>query len=211
MSDPTTPGTPHHKKLTEAEWAEAKALYETGRHTKVDLAKKYGISRQSMTEGLNARGAVYGSKSKVVEDATVEAQRTDQAKRHEEIAAMRERQLKGVDLLQKLQNKAIGDALRDNKPLHSQASEFKALNTLIKNQKMIREELWEIYDLNRDPDGADEIPEFIVSEYTPDEIDAINHQRLGTTPDDAMAELERATEGDTDDILGGLLDEAETP
>lgn len=203
MSDDTSGTT--QKRLTEAEWSEAKALYETGKGTKSSLAKQFGISRQSMTEGLNARGAVYGAKAAAIEAATVEAQRTDAVKKHEEIAAMRERQLRGVDLLQKLQNKIIGEALRDQKPLSSQNNEFRTLNTLIKNQKLIREELWEIYDLNRDPDGAEEVPEFIVSEYTPDEINAINNQRLGIT-DDPLTILEQsAATGEGEDALDELL------
>lgn len=199
--------TPTHRKLTEAEWAEAKALYETGKMTKVELSKKFGITRQSITLGLNQRGAVYGSKSKAIEDATIEGQKDESRKRAGEIAEMRERQLKATDMLQRLQNKTIGEALHARKPLASQYDEYKALNALIKNQKMLREEFWEIYDLNRDPDGADEIPEFIVSEYEPDEIRAINNQRLGISPDDGLDEAASALESDQE--LEALLGDGE--
>ena len=207
MSDSTndTSGTSSSKKLTEAQWAEAKALYETGKSTKIDISRKYGISRQAVTEGLNNRGAVYGSKSKEIENATIEAQKGSAVRLFEEIAQMKASQTKSNELLQKLQNKAVGDALRESKPLNSQIHEFKALNILIRNQKMMREEMWAIYDLNRDPDGSDEIPEFIVSEYTPDEIELINAERLGISPDDTLALMESEASGE--DLLAGILDD----
>ena len=42
-----------------------------------------------------------------------------------------------------------------------------------------RSELHHVYDLGRDPDCAEEIPEFIVGEYTTKEIEAVNRGRLG--------------------------------
>lgn len=205
-ADTSTPAP--GKRLTEAEWAEAKGLYETGRMTKVDLSKKFGVSRQSMTEGLNKRGAVFGARSKEIEAATVEGQKTDAHKKASEIGDMREERKKAIVLLGKLQNRIIADCLSKEQPLASKQAEIKALNGLIKNAAIIRGELWSIYDLDRDPDGGEEIPEFIVSEYEPDEIAAINRQRLG---EDVSAEAALAAldpEGDVAAELDELVEEA---
>jgi DNA-binding beta-propeller fold protein YncE len=205
MTDlPETEPSADIKALTEAQWAEAKGLYETGKMTKADLSKQFGVHRNTMSSGLIARGAVYGAKSKVIEDATVEASKTDTAKLSAEIAGMKEKRKLGIELLDKLQNKVMAEALRDNKPLSSRSDEFRTLNTMIKNAKMVREELWAIYDLNRDPDGGDEIPEFIVSEYTADEVDMINKERLGVEPEQILEKI-LAEDEEVSDELDDLL------
>lgn len=197
------------KRLTASEWTEAVTLFELGKLTKTDLAKKFGVSWSAMFKGLKARGAVFGSKSNVIEDAILESEKSDQKKKSEEVAAMRERQRVGTELLQKLQNNIIGEALRDRAPISSKYDEIKTLNALIKNQKLFREELWAIYDLNRDPDQADEMPDFILSEYEPEELAAINSKTFGE-PEEALDEIEKnldPTDEDLpslDDIMGGL-------
>lgn len=200
-----TPET-SQKHLTLAEWAEAKALYETGKMTKVDLAKKFGVSRATITNGLNQRGAAYGSKSTAIENATIEASKGDQQKLFEEIAEMKAKRKKSVEILDQLQTRTMGKLLQENLPLATKADEFRTLNTMIKNAKLIREELWAIYDLDRDPDGADEIPEFIVSEYTADEVDLINKQRLGIDPEAVLETVEAEADEAADD-LEALLDD----
>lgn len=198
-----TPSNTRH--LTEAEWAEAKGLYETGKMTKSSLAKKYNVSRPTMTNGLNARGAVYGSRSSEVEKATIENAKSDAAKLSDEIATMRQDRLKNIDLADKLQRKLIAEALRDSRPLSSMADEFRTLNMVLKNNKIIREEYWAVYDLDRDPDAGDEIPEFIVSEYTDDEIDALNRERFGEEVEPEIGRIVGG-EGASSDGLDELLD-----
>lgn len=203
-----TPETTTPKTLTKAEWAEAKGIYEAGKMTKVDLAKKFGVSRITMTNGLNGMGAVWGARSKEIENATVEAAKGTELKLFEEIAEMKAKRRKSIEILDQLQTRTMGKLLQENLPLASKADEFRTLNTMIKNAKLVREELWAIYDLDRDPDGADEIPEFIVSEYTADEVDAINKQRLGIDPESALEAVKAEAEEAADD-LDALLDDGD--
>lgn len=194
------------RRLTAAEWTEAVTLFETGKLTKSDLARKFGISFQSMFAGLKQRGAVYGSKTNVIEEAILESEKSDQKKKSEEVAAMRERQRVSTELLQKLQNNIIGEALRDRANLSTKYDEIRTINALIKNQKMFREELWGIYDLNRDPDQADEMPDFVVSEYEPAELAAINAKTFGEAADETLDEIERTLEPDADGTLPSIED-----
>lgn len=213
MTDPTTTPEPEKpapgkaKRLTEAEWAQAKADYELGKATKQDLADSYGVTRQAIGQGLQARGAVYGSKSKVVEEAAIAASKDDQVKRVEDIGAMKEKQRKMVEMVQNLTIKAVTDQVRAGKPIADVHKDISALNKAMATISAGRNELYHLFDLHRDPDGAAETEEFIVSEYSQDEIDALNKERLGIDPDEALAQvaqsLEEPVEDDLADLLGG--------
>ncbi len=201
---------PKIRRVTEAQWIEAKTQYEAGLMTKSALAEKYGVSRQAMGAGLNARGAVYASKTKMVEEAAVAAARDQTAKKIEEIDSFKVKQRKMIEMLQSLTVRAITDQVKDKKPIADAKPDIDTLRSAMNVLKVGRDEMYELWDLYRDPDGAEEIEEFIVSEYTPDEINALNKERLGIAfeVDDALAEVEASIEGgnsadDLDDLLGG--------
>ena len=206
---PAAPEKYKYRRLSEAEWAEAKALYETGKLNKTDLAGKYGISRQAIHEGLVARGAVYGSKSSIVEQATIDAQKDSALKKVEEIDAFKEKQKKMVEMVQNLTIKAVTDRLREKKPAGDAKNDVITLRHVMATIAMGRDELYHLYDLHRDPDAGDQIEEFIVSEYTPEEIEALNHERLGISgnTDADLAEVAASLEdkeGSLDDLLGDV-------
>lgn len=197
------------KRLTEAEWTEAKALFEAGRATKTMLAEKYGVSRQAISAGMAARGAVYGSKTGMIEKAALEAQKDLAAKQVEEIQAFKQSQKQMVTTVQKLAVKAVMDKVRDSKPIADAKADVTTLRLLMNTIRMGRDEMYHLYDLHRDPEGAEELEEFIVSEYAQDEIDEINRERIGISADaDAqLAEVEASLEtNDTsEDELDALL------
>lgn len=211
MSD-ETPDKPKYKRLTEAEWASASADFELGKYTATQLARIYGVSRQAMSEGLKARGKVYGIRSKVVEEAAINAAKTDEARRVEEIQAMREKQRKLIETTQQIAAKYMMDAVRDAIPISQKRKDIATLKDLMAIFSRGRSELWEIYNLNNDENAGEELPELVVSEYTPEELVIIQRQ-MGGLPDmeDTLAQLERHAkeEGQGDDPLAGLLDEDE--
>ena len=204
-----TPVPAKHKRLTEAEWAEAKALYEMGKMTKTDLGAHYGITKQSMGEGLNARGAVYGSKSSVIEAATIEAQKDNAQRKVEEIEGFKDKQKKMVEMVQNLSVKAVTDKVRAGKPISDAKNDIVTLRAVMATLRMGRDELYHLHDLHRDPDAGEALEEFIVSEYSHDEIAALNQERLGITADtDAdLAAVEASLQDDDTDDISKLLGE----
>jgi hypothetical protein len=210
MSDDPTidtddvPGT-KAKRLNEAEWTEVVTLYELGKATKQDLADKFGISRQAIGQGIIARGAVYASKSKVVADAVIEAQKGEAAKRIEDIVAFKEKQRKMVEMIQNLTIKSITDKVRTSTPIADAKNDIMVLNKAMATIAAGRDELYELLDLYRDPDGDKETEEFIISEYTTDEIDALNKTRLGISPDEDLDEVARSLDEPLADVLDDLI------
>lgn len=208
MSEPAPTST--IKRLSEAEWAEACADFELGRSTATALAAKYGVDRSTISRGLKLRGKVYGARSKVIEQATIDAAKTDSAKRVEEIVAMKDNQRKLIETTQKMATKLMMDSIQERVPISSKLQDARALAILMKIHSTARAELWEIYGLNDDADADQEMPEFAVSEYTPEELEMITRQNRGEelTPDAALDLLasEALSEGQgdgLDELLNG--------
>ena len=199
--------------MTESEWAEAKIDFELGKFTASMLADKYKVRRQTISDGMRARGAIYGARSKVVEEASIDAAKSDSRKRADMVSEMKENQRKLIETTQKLATKAMMDAMRDSTPISQKKADVQTLRIIMTIHQAARAELWKIYGLDDDSDIGEEMPEFAISEYTPDELALINRERTGDlNPDDALAELERAAvlDGEGDDPLAGLLDDVET-
>jgi transposase-like protein len=208
MSEPSP--EPSIKRLSEAEWAEAAADFELGKATATALAAKYGVDRTTISRGMKLRGKVYGARSKIIEQATIDAAKTDSAKRVEEIAAMKENQRKLIETTQKMATKLMMDSINERVAIGSKHADARTLALLMKIHSTARAELWEIYGLNADADADQEMPEFAVSEYTPDELEMITRQNRGEelTPDDALDQLTREAlsegQGDgLDELLNG--------
>lgn len=166
-------------RLTEAQWAEIKADYELGKATKSDLARKYGVTRQSIGKGLDARGAIYGSKSKAIENARLESEVDSARQKVAAIEDFKAKQLTMVTNLQNLALKVLGEKLKAGRPVSDAKTEINTIRSAMAILKMGRDEVYHLYDLYRDPDGAEENEELIISEYSPDEIEAINNSRFG--------------------------------
>ena len=194
--------TDRSHRLNESSWREIVFLFETGKATKTELSRKFNVTWQWISAGLRKRGAIYGSKSAIITDALIEAEKSDSARRAEEVTQMRERQRASIDLLQKIQNNIVGVSIRDGVPLASKYDEIKSLNLLIKNQTMIRSDLWEIYDLHRDPDQAEEMPDFIVSDYNEEELKQINEKTFGKPTEDILTDIAATIGIDIDDPIG---------
>ena len=68
----TPPAPKPDRRLTDAEWAEIKELYELGKMKMASLADKYGISRQSLFKRFKKDGLVEGSRAHEVQAAIAE-------------------------------------------------------------------------------------------------------------------------------------------
>jgi hypothetical protein len=194
-TNPTLATVPY-KKLAESQWAELKGLYELGKFTKTELAAKYGISRQAIAKGLKDRGAVYGCRAGEIEEATVQAQKEATRKLQDDITAMKERQRQRVELIQGLVVKGVTDQVRKGAAIGLIKDDILVLKNAMVVVATGRQELYQIYDLTKEDSKLEEQPEFIVGEYTPDEIEALNRQRLGVL----SKEIDELAQGIEDDV-----------
>jgi DNA-binding MarR family transcriptional regulator len=162
------------KRLTEAEWQQIVAIWETGGVRARDIADQFHITAESISRGLKKRGAVYGR------HATSAARRLIEAATDEfEVAARRARETKEDHYkisayFAKLAAKKIQDA-ESGKTSYAQADEeIKALLGAMKVNSAARSERWAILGLDReDVFDPDTLPELSIREMTGQEVENV--------------------------------------
>lgn len=161
------------KRLTEAEWQQIVAIWETGGSRGRDIAEQFGITPESVSRGLRKRRAVYGK------HAQQAAKRLTEAAADEfEVAARRARETKEdhykiAAYFSKLAAKKIQDAERGNKGYsYARAEEeLRALANAMKINQQARNERWVVLGLDRDDIfDPDTLPELSIREMTIDEV-----------------------------------------
>lgn len=142
-ADPKASGSTN-RRLTEAEWAEMRELYELGKAQLVDLADQYGVSRQAIHARFKAHGVVKGSRAGEVASAVNKAATgapsaagaavldrfTD--KKGEWIEETRLTGFNNLKLVRSLATKIVRDKLSASHPISAADDEFKALGRLNK-------------------------------------------------------------------------------
>lgn len=202
------------RRLTEAEYAEAKELYELGQMRLVDLSERFGISRQALSQRFKGDGVVYGTRAQEVQTAvsagikgavaSTTGQQVAQAleryadKRMEWIEETRlggYKALKQADILAK---RVVADAIQNKAPLASVDDDLKAVQRF---QKIVAENTITRLDVLRANEviEEDDLPSIRFEDLTDDDI--LSHHRDNGLLDEnedvenVLAELTGATEG----------------
>ena len=163
------------RRLTVRQWAEIKALWESGNTTLDELSKRYLVSVSSFTRHFAAKGIKKGSKAEAIEkkaaakveqmaisEATVIAGRIRETKEQHYTMATNIAKLTWNEILQAKAGKL---------PFSTALNNLKALDVASNILKKSREERYAVLGLDR-PDAVDpdELPELVISELTAGEI-----------------------------------------
>lgn len=189
--------------LTQREWTEAKALYESGEVTIADLAKKFKRHEQSILQYFRRHGIKKGSKrekfakkveavieKQAVNDATIIAARIKETK---------EEHYKMASGLAKLTWAEVLKAKQDGVPVSTALNNLKALDTAMTVLKKAREERYSVLGLDR-PDSIDEndIPELVISELTAEQIATLRDRSFNDVGDIEDVDVSDIGNGDSD-------------
>lgn len=168
-------------KLTPRQWAEAKALWETGAVTLPELAKKYDRHEQSFAQYFRRHGIKKGSKvaeiAKKVEKKIEEQHANDAEIIAARIRETKEEHYKMASGLAKLTWAEILKAKQDSVPVSSALNNLKALESAMNVLKKAREERYSVLGLDRaDAVDENEVPELVISELTAEQIAALRER-----------------------------------
>lgn len=212
LPDQETGESEKRTRLSEAEWAEIRELYELGKARMVDLAKDYNVSRQTLSRRFKDEGISYGSRvGEVAAAANAGATAAVASSTGAAVAAALERfndkrlgwieetrvvgynSLKQADMIAK---RIIAEAVKNKAPMASTGEDLKAVQRF---QKILVENtLSRLEILNADQViDEDNLPEIHFSDLTQEDILA-HHRGNSMFPDDA-----------TDDDLLAELNEYE--
>lgn len=194
---PKKVGTP---KLTQAQWAEAEALWETGEYTLKDLSDKFGIRPESMSRGLKSRGSVKGSASvkEEIKKAVAEAASEDPAARAAKIKEVKDRHERFNGVLFGLMSAKLTECKRAGLNERTIEPDINALLKCAKLNEMIRAERYILLGID-DGDDDEALPDIVVRNLTAGETDRIRrmneqHQKAEEDELDQLAEIEREIE-----------------
>lgn len=161
-ADPAAAAASKEKRLSEAQWAEISALYETGHHTAEELAKKYEVSTSAVSKHFRKHGITKGSRAgeiaaKITEAVTAEVAATAvsfEKLRKERIEETKKRHYDIASFIVKTLALEIAKAKKDGLAISSTNANMIALRHASAILKSNREELWAILDVENSVDEA---------------------------------------------------------
>jgi DNA-binding transcriptional regulator GbsR (MarR family) len=193
------------KGMTEAEWAEAGALWELGEVTLGELSTRFGISRQGMSQGLKKRGVVKNSKARelaTVVRSTVVAAVTDQAsetagkfarQRSARIDETKEQHYKWMEVLGRLVMNEFFEAKKANRPFSTADANIRALERAISAIGKAGVMRLELLDANK-YEPVEELPELPVKEAVGEEV--AGESMIAANDDNSATEPSGLDDGD---------------
>jgi transposase-like protein len=180
------------KRLTEAEKAEIRELFELGKMRMGELATKYGVTRQALFKWFKKDGIVYGSRAHEIAAAISSGLKKAEATHAERYAEKRmewieESRVQGYkDLKQAIMivKKTLADAVVSKAPLGSIDDDLKALtryHRMLENNAAARLKL---LDADNVVDEKD-LPKLQIEDLTVDKIVEF-HKNNGITDEEEL-------------------------
>jgi hypothetical protein len=198
------------RRLTDAEFAEAKELYELGKAGLVELADQFGISRQALSDRFKRAGAKKGSRAHEVAAAARKAATASPsaaaASTIERFADRRsdwieETRINGYNqfkLVRGLAQKAIKDVMAAGRPMAAADDDLKAVMRLNKILCDNIEHTLHLLEADKHVDEND-LPTLNIEDLTNEDI-LKHHIGTGALPEDSTVEdmlaEEQPEEGD---------------
>ncbi|MBY3231865.1 helix-turn-helix domain-containing protein [Rhizobium laguerreae] len=200
------------KRMSDADFAEAKELYELGKAGLSELADQFGVSRQALSQRLKSAGAVKGSRAHEVaaaakkavtgaagSSAAATAERFAD-KRGEWIEETRITGFRQLKLARQLAQKVVQDALAAGRSIATTDDELKAVMRLNKILCDNIESTLNLLEADKHVDEND-LPSLNIEDLTNEDI-LKHHIGTGALPEGSTVQDMLADEADP-----GLADE----
>lgn len=192
------PGTSPARRISDAEFAEARELYELGKAGLSELAEAYGISRQALSRRFKDVGAKKAVRAHEVAAAAAAAAKSapsaSTAAALERYADKRadwieETRLEGVNALKQarlIARKTVADNLKAGHPMAAIDDDLKAIARF---NKILVDNIGAALDILRANEHVDEedLPSLTIEDLTHEEI-LQHHKNTGALPEDTTVE-----------------------
>lgn len=185
-------------RMTGADFAEARELYELGKATLGELADTYGVSRQALSKRFKAAGVVKDSRKDEIAAVASSAAKsatgasvTATVERFTDRRAdwIEETRINGFQALKQTQmiaRKLVLDAVKAGNPVSSVDDDLKAMGRL---NKILVDNIAASLDLLQAHEHVDEedLPTLVIEDLTDEEI-LRHHIATGALPEDTTVE-----------------------
>jgi len=196
LPEPEEAAPKEQRRLSEADFAAARELYELGTKNMAQLAEQFNVSRQTLSKRFRDAGATYGSRSHEVAAATaagvksasVAAAVTFEDQRPERLEETRQQGFQLLKQAKLVGQKIVADTLKAGKPLETVDGDLKALGRYTKIQLELLEGTLKLLRADEFEDEA-ALPSFTVQDLTLGDI--MDHmERNGADPDPTNINLD---------------------
>jgi hypothetical protein len=185
------------KHLTPQEWEQIVILWESGTVTQQDLSDRFGISKPAISEGLNRRGASKGRRSKEFAKVTEDALKGEALRIAQEIGDFKKKYHTYGDFIMQsaiIELQALRAKPRAERTKEENARVFSAIKYTAEVYANVRDNKFHLYDLYNDNDQEGELPDIGVTEYSAEELEAIQNKTEITLMDESDPLVENAIE-----------------
>jgi hypothetical protein len=199
--------------LTRKQWAEIEALWESGGVVYADLVKKYGKSVSTFDRHFRKHGIVKGAKAEATKKRIAEVVAREELNHAQVLAARitetKEEHYKMSAALARLAWAEVLDAKKNSRPMSTALNNLKALDAASNVLKKVREERFAVLGLDRtDSVDPDAIPELILTELTPEQIQKLRDRDHMEVEDAPVSQSPADSDAEPDD-QAGIVDESE--
>lgn len=169
-----------YARLSPAQWAEIRALWETGEVTLNELADQFCVTERGIQMHFKKHGTIKGAKAKAIAAAVQEEVFADL---FEDPAAMRAKgrearsaAFANAGKIEELVMAQVDAALKTPTEAYRAASAIRALSLAAQAIERTHKIRWAALGLEQKED-AEELPELIIRDYTEEELNEIRRQQ----------------------------------
>lgn len=175
------------KRMTPAQWSEARAMWASGEFTLEQISEKFAVTRETLSRRFKKDGVAKGQSQvdKRVEEEIVQQVVNNKDKWAERAEHVRETYYKTAETIRNMNLKVIGDAMKGPGAFSAQP-DLKALGMLISNLEKLRVGQFAITGLDKELAEEDEIPELMVRSLTEKEIKLIREAQSEAAQEDEI-------------------------
>lgn len=194
--------------LTRKQWAEIEALWESGGVVYGDLVKRYGKSVSTFDRYFRKHGIIKGAKAEATKKRIAEAVAREDVNHAQVLAARitetKEEHYRMSAAIARLAWAEVLEAKKATRPMSTALNNLKALDAAASVLKKVREERFAVLGLDRtDSVDPDAIPELILTELTPEQIQKLRDRDHMEVEDGAVSQ------GPAADEQADIVDESE--
>lgn len=178
------------KRLSDADFASARELYELGKAGIAELADDFGVSRQTLSKRFKDAGVVRGSRAHELSQAQGAAVKAVQERfaegRAQWIEETRVDGLKALKQARLIGQKIVVEAMKKNDPLSTVDDDLRALGRF---NKILIDNVGKALEILRADEHVDDedLPTLTIADLTDDDI-LQHHINTGALPEDATIE-----------------------
>lgn len=204
------------RRMTPAQWSEAKALWESGEFTLAQIAKRVKATREHLSRKFKKEGIEKGASSVKVSESAAAAVEDEIAKNARiipmRIAETKEEHYVWAQTTGKLSMQLLSRAIREGKPISSISEDAKAIERIANIMTKVMDQRYRALGIDKD-DYIDEetLPTLSIDIMTEDQMNEVRtrarEQTLGV--DDGLGgtlTTDEIVEYDEDDLELGYDD-----